>query len=114
MLCSKFLYLVRPGFLSFSLGVTSARQLRAVWQGFVSRLFPLPIVNNISYLFFPSRTTRLKMNDEYSYVGVPSTTQELTAKEDHDHSIQPSETHTVEAPAAPKLNAPALVGPFLL
>ena len=57
------------------------------------------------------------MNGDYSYVGVPATTQEAMAKEDQDHPMESSETHTPagpEAPAAPKLSAPTLVGPFLL
>jgi hypothetical protein len=58
------------------------------------------------------------MNDEYSYVGVPATTQEAMAEEDHDHPVELSETHTLqagsEAPAAPKLSAPMVVGPFML
>jgi hypothetical protein len=59
------------------------------------------------------------MNENYSYVGVPTTTQEAMANqlEDHDHPVEPSETPTLagpEAPAAPKLNRPTVVGPSLL
>jgi hypothetical protein len=57
------------------------------------------------------------MNDEYSYVGVPAATQEAMANEDHDHRGESSETLTLagpEAPAAPKLSAPMVVGPSLL
>jgi hypothetical protein len=57
------------------------------------------------------------MNDDYSYVEAPATTQETMAKEEHDHPLQSNETHTLaglEAPAAAKVSAPTLVGPFLL
>ena len=57
------------------------------------------------------------MNDDYSYVGVPATTQEAMENEDHDPPIESSETNALaepEAPAAPKLSAPTVVGPFLL
>jgi len=57
------------------------------------------------------------MNVNYSYAEVPATTQEIMATEDHHHPIESSETHTLagaEAPAAPIVAAPKLVGPFLL
>jgi hypothetical protein len=57
------------------------------------------------------------MNDDYSYVGVPATTREAMENEDHDHPVESSETNTLaepEAPGAPKLRAPTVVGPFLL
>ena len=58
------------------------------------------------------------MNVEYSYVEVPDTTQEAMAKEDRYHSVESLETDTgtltgSDAPAAPKLSAPTLVGQSL-
>jgi len=54
------------------------------------------------------------MNDNYLYVGVTTTTaQEVIAKEHHDYPIESSETHTIagpEAPVAPMMSAPMLVG----
>ena len=49
-----------------------------------------------------------------SYAGVPTTTQESIAKEDHFHPVESLETDTptgTEAPAAPKLSTPTVVGP---
>ena len=57
------------------------------------------------------------MNVECSNVGAPATTQEAIGKSEHDHPMESFETYTLagpEAPAAPKLSAPTLVGPFLL
>lgn len=58
------------------------------------------------------------MNVDYSYVGVPATPQEIMTTEDHDHPVESrSETLSLagsEAPAAPALSAPTVVGSFLL
>ena len=59
------------------------------------------------------------MNVDYSYVGVPATTQEAMANEDHhdDHLVESSETLSFagpEAPTAPELSGPIVVGSFLL
>ena len=70
-----------------------------------------------SWLPFPSRISGLKMDNNDSYVGVPAASQEMIATEHHDYPIESSETHThagTEAPAAPNMSAPILVGPLLL
>jgi len=57
------------------------------------------------------------MNNDNSYIGVPTTTQEVMANQDHDHPVESSETLTLagpEAPAAPKLSRPTVVGLTLL
>jgi hypothetical protein len=104
------------GFLT--LGVTSARQCVLCITALKLQASSSTADRKQSYLFPPSRTTRLNMNDECSYVGVPPTTQDAMAEEDHDHPVQSSATHTLEAgseaPAAPKLSATMVVGPFML
>ena len=57
------------------------------------------------------------MDVDHSYVGVPTTTQETMANEDHYHPVESLETDSladIEAPTAPMLSAPTVVGPSLL